>query len=617
MNRTLVFRGLACLLAGFAVSLTLGVNVFDVNQRAFWDRLFLVAVPACAFAFLLWLGLPAVWARVSKPALSSALAAWPPSLILLALIQRAYPAGWSQMCLAALFVTIFGCVIFLARDWLARGARQFLQWRILIPAAVFLLFDAGVILLALQFSSLFHPDQFLPPASNLAWIGIGLLTGLATLGLAVSRLRLDETRREALGSWLETNLPGLAAAAAVFIASFILAHGFNPPVDGLSLNNTFFASDTYFWQVRFGTPEGYPIDRAVHPLSLLILRAASSTLAFLLNGDWRLAALTLVALTAAACVFLAWTFVLRATGRPSYALTFSGLLALSAAHLVFGSVTETYIFSAFGLLLFFVFLLRRERPPQGFLLPGLLTLGITITNVVQSLIGFALVRRDGREWLRFTSLLLAAGVALTVLAAVVYPGSIRLFYVPSDLLMESQHAAHLEGGARLSSRFAQVSKNLFFYDVVAVPPTVSIVTKEGRPSFPKFNYFQPPFGLKEYLSNRFALPPFLLWSLLLAGAGIGFLRRGKHSPWFSFQLTFLAILVFNLGMHLFYGFEPFLYTPNWTYALLLFAALSLDGMKKQEWVDWALILFLALLLVNNGLFLRVLANHLLPFFPPG
>lgn len=616
MNKVaFLLRALTCLLAGFATSLALGIYFFDFHERSLLDRLFLIAIPALAFTFLLWLSLPTIWSRLSKPVLLSGLAALMPSLILLALVQRAYPAGWQQMFLAALFVTIFGSAIFLTSDWLARGVKQFLQLRILIPAGILLLFDAGVILLALQFPSLFHPEQFLPPAANLTWIGIGLLAGLSTLGLVTSRVGLDDAQRESLGVWLEMNLPGLFAAVAAFIGYFILAHGFNPPVDGLSLNNTFFASDTYFWQVRFGTEEGYTLGRAVHPLSLLVLRGASSVLAFLFDADWRLAALTLVALTAAACVFLAWTFVLRATRRPSYALTFSGLLALSAAHLVFGSVTETYIFSAFGLILFFVMLLSRERPVQGFLLPGLLTLGVTITNVVQSLIGFALVRRNGREWMRFVSLLLAVGVALTALTAIIYPKSMGLFYVPSDLLLESRHAAHLEAGTRITSRFAQVTKSLFFYDVVAVPPDVTIVEKGGRDSFPKFNYFQPPFGLKEYLSNRFALLPFILWSLLLAGAVTRFLWRGKKFPYFSFQLAFLAILLFNLGMHLFYGFEPFLYTPNWTYALLFFVALSLDEMKKQEWVDGGLILLLALLLVNNGLFLRVMANHLLPFFP--
>lgn len=614
-----LLRGLACLLIGTAASLALAIQFFEFYSRPPLDRLFLTAIPALSFALLLWISLPPILAHFSKPVLMSGLAASLPALLLLALIQRAYPLGWQQMFLAAALAAGLGSAMLLARDGLRRGARQFLRLPVLIPAILLLAFDAGVILLTAQFPFLFQPQQFLPPLSNLPWIGIGLLTGVLALGPFAGRAgrALGEARLAALGAWLEENLPGLWAAAAVFLASFLLAHGFNPPVDGLSLNNTFFASDTFFWQVRYGTPGWYPLDRAVHPFALLLLRAASSALAFLLNGDWRLAALTLTALTAAACVFLAWRFVLRVSRRASYALTFSGLLGLSAAHLVFGSVTETYIFSAFGLLLFFVLLLAPERPLREFILPGLLTLGITITNVVQSLIGFALVRRDARQWRRLVSLLLAAGAALTILTAVVYPYSVRLFFVPSELLLENQHTAHLGRGTLLPARFAQVTKSLLFYDVVAVPPSVTVVNKEGRPPFPKFNYLQPPLGLKEYLSNRFGLPPFLLWSLLLAWAAARFVWRGRRSPYFSFQLSLLAILAFNLGMHLFYGFEPFLYTPNWTYALLFFVALSLDGMKRQEWADWALILLLALLVVNNSLFLRALANHLAPFFPPG
>lgn len=611
MNRfSSLLRGLVCLLVGGTVSLVLGIQFFDDASRADADRVFLFAVPALAFAYLLWLALPALTARASKPGLVSGLAAIVPSLLLLALVQPAYAAGWQQMFLAAGFILTFGSLIFLARDGLARGARQFLQARLFIPAAILLLFDGGIVYLALRLPSVFHPEQFLPPAANLPWIGVGLLAGLSALGWTASCLqdRLGAARRAALGRWLETHLPGLYAAAAIFIGSAVLARGFNPPLDGLSLNNTFFASDTYFWQARFGSAEGYPIGRAVHPLALLFLRGSASALAFLLGGNWRLAALTLVPLAAAACVFLMWIFVLRVSGRPTYALLFSALLGLSAAHLVFGSVTETYIFSALGLLLFFVALLDRERPVRGFLLPGLMTLGITVTNAAQSLVGFAVVRRNVREWLRFVGLLLAAGVALTVFTVIVYPRSMGFFFVPSDLLYESRHASRIEGGVRA----ALVAKNLFLYNVAAVSPDVNVVNKDGRAPFPKFNYFQPPFSLREYF-NPYGFAPFILWLILLGAAFVNFARRGRSSPWFSFQLTFLAVLGLNFVMHLLYGFEPFLYTPNWTYALLLFVALSLLDLPKQEWLEWALILLLATLLVNNGLFLRVLGGHLAPF----
>ena len=367
----------------------------------------------------------------------------------------------------------------------------------------------------------------------------------------------------------------------------------------------------------FGTEQGCPIGRAVHPLALPVLRGASSTLAFLHGGDWRLASLLLISLAASACVFLAWYFVYQTSRAPSYALAFSGLLALSASHLVFGSVTETYIFSAFSLLWFFVFLLARTRPLKDFLAPGLLTLGITISNVAQSLLAFLLIRRDGREWARFASALLTIGIALTILTVLVYPGNIKLFFVPSDLLMsETQHASYLQAWTQLPNRFALVAKNMLLYDVVAVPPVVSRVDKAGREPFPKFNFFHPPLGLKEYRSFRLGLPTLALWVALLVGAGSRFIWRGKKSPFFPFQLAFLSVLLLNLTLHLFYGREPFLYTPNWTYALLLFIALSFaDLPKKQEWLEWTLLLFLFLLLVNNGSFLLLMTSHLSPYFP--
>ena len=649
-----LLRGLIALLIGLGISLALGIQYFDFHHKALLDQVFMVGAPTLSFVFLLWISFPAIRAHVSKPILISGVIAAVPGLIHLALIQRAFPAGWQQMFLAAGLVLFYGSGIFLARHRLLKALREFLQWRMALTALIFLLFDAGVIAMALQFPILFHPEQFLPPTGNLAWIGFGLLAGLSALGICISRAQglplLNAARRRVLGGWLEENLPGLFAAAAVFPGYFILAHGYNPPVDGLNLNNTFFASDTYSWQVCFGTEQGCPIGRAVHPLALPVLRGASSTLAFLHGGDWRLASLLLISLAASACVFLAWYFVYQASRTPSYALAFSGLLALSASHLVFGSVTETYIFSAFSLLWFFVFLLARTRPLKDFLAPGLLTLGITISNVAQSLLAFLLIRRDGREWARFASALLTIGIALTILTVLVYPGNIKLFFVPSDLLMsETQHASYLQAWTQLPNRFALVAKNMLLYDVVAVPPVVSRVDKAGRDPFPKFNFFHPPLGLKEYRSFRLGLPTLALWALvithkspfarsatagerrqcnchlnlwvitdwvaLLVGAGSRFIWRGKKSPFFPFQLAFLSVLLLNLILHLFYGREPFLYTPNWTYALLLFIALSFADLPKREWLEWTLLLFLFLLLVNNGSFLLLMTSHLSPYFP--
>lgn len=611
-----LLRGLLSLLIGLGFSLALAMVYFDFQQKTLLDRVFLVSVPTAAFAMLGWLAFPFVQLHASKPVLVSGGMAILPSIVHLCLIQRAFPEGWKQMFLAAALVALYGSILFLSRRRILSSWRQVLRGRILLTMGIFLLFDAGVIVIALQFPNLFHPEQFLPPIKNLGWILFGLFAGLAALGIVTSRLLAWSwliSRKRVLGGWLEENLPGLLAAALVFPAYFILAHGFNPPVDGLSLNNTFFASDTYFWQVRFGTEEGYPIGRAVHPLALLFLRAASSVLAFLHGGDWRIAALLFVALTASACVFLAWSFLHQITRKASYALLFSGMLAISTAHLVFGSVTETYIFSAFGLLLFSVLLIARTRPVTDFLLPGLLTLGTTITNVAQSLLGFFLIRRNGYQWLQFATLTASAGIALTILTALIYPRHIGLFFVPSDLLLETKHASHLETG--LDDRFVLVSKNLLLYNVAAVAPTVTRVDKSGRAPFPKFNFFHSTYSVREYGYSRLGYPVLALWMILLLGTAARFLWRGKRSPHWTFQLTFLGILSLNLLMHLFYGFEPFLYTPNWTYALIFFTALSLDDLPKQTWLEWGLLAFLLLLLANNGLFLRLLAGNLSPYFP--
>lgn len=585
------------------------------------DAAFLIAAPIVAFGILIWLALPTIFQHISRPLLVSGFIAIPLALIDLFLIQRAFPTGWQQAFVTLVLFSFYSIFLHQMSERLLRAAKSFFTSLVNFAlAGVFLVFDAGILALAVTNPDVYHPEQFIPPTQNLPWILLGLFAGFAINGIILDALEkwgwLNWIRNRNWGERIEENLPGILAAFTVCFGYFLLAHGFNPPVDAISLNNTFFASDTYFWQVRLGTEEGYSIGRAVHPLALLFMRGASSLLRFFLGGDWRLAALLLVAMTGAGCVFLLWRFIYNASGSASYALGFSGILAFSTAHLVFGSVTETYIFSAFGLLLFFVLLQKPEREPNSFLFAGLLNLGITVSNVAQSLIGFWMVKRDGKQWFTFAMRLASLAVALTVLTASIYPRAITFFFVPSDLFYETRHTGFMGRADSIPKRLVTLGKNLFLTNVVAVPPEVTVVDKAGRPPFPKLNFFSKPYGLNEFRSNRYQIAPFVIWVGALLFAFVQFFRKRKASPHFKFQATFLIILAFNFLLHINYGFDTFLYTPDWTYALVLFVGLSLLDFKDRIWLNWTLAALLLSLVLANGVFLLTLTRILQPYLAP-
>ncbi|MFM8424216.1 MAG: hypothetical protein ACKOBL_03490, partial [Chloroflexota bacterium] len=60
----------------------------------------------------------------------------------------------------------------------------------------------------------------------------------------------------------------------------------------------------------------------------------------------------------------------------------------------------------------------------------------------------------------------------------------------------------------------------------------------------------------------------------------------------------------NMVLHLRYGKELFLYTPNWTYALILFLGLAWQRFHDKKWFQMVLLLFVSLLIWNNGILSR-------------
>jgi hypothetical protein len=243
-----------------------------------------------------------------------------------------------------------------------------------------------------------------------------------------------------------------------------------------------------------------------------------------------------------------------------------------------------------------------------------LTLGITVSNFAQSLIAFFIIRRNWREWLTFTFITVAVGVALMLFTNLIYPRWSTFFFSPSDLLYETRHTGNVQ---RLDAgkRVVLLSKNFFLYNVVAADPMQRIMDKEDREPFPRFNLLYSHPSLAEYRQHRYGPPAIFLWGVLLLGAFASFLVQNRKSIHLSFQLTALALFVFNFALHFDYGLELFLYTPNWTYLLVIFVALSLANLAHHRYMHVFMAACLLALIVNNGTFIRVLANAIQPFLP--
>jgi hypothetical protein len=74
-------------------------------------------------------------------------------------------------------------------------------------------------------------------------------------------------------------------------------------------------------------------------------------------------------------------------------------------------------------------------------------------------------------------------------------------------------------------------------------------------------------------------------------------------------------VVFNLLFHFFVGFEPFLYSADWTYALVLFCALGFIRVADSKWLAAVALILLAALTLNNLTFLSFLMRGIAPYIP--
>lgn len=486
----------------------------------------------------------------------------------------------------------------------------------LLSMAVLGLGVAWVILtfrLLAQYPKLFSPDFFLPdPRLIPAFLGLTLLSQIGAVFL-LRRLDATDWRASPFLVWMKRNLPGLVAASAIFISTYALGTALVESEPGFADN--YFDTDSPFW-LNFLTaePEQMMTMRAVHPLALLILRPPAWLFSLLLNGDAFHAALLLNSLFGGVCVFLAWLLFKRRTGNTTYALLIASLLGFSTSHLLLGTFLESYIFSAAALIGFLILLQQNNGQTRHLIPLGLVTFGITITNFIQTCIALLLVRRNLKELFKYVIIVLMLAVVLAFVQHMLYPSS-EPFYVPANLTGESAYRHDLlELPSRaVLSRANVIFRNMTLFSIVAPRPL--ILLEELGCSFPCFNtirFFRGEYQYASYVGFGSWLARAWFLGLILA-AGFFAWRLFKSPRDASLQAALALNLLFNFILHMNYGDDPLLYSPDWTYALVFFFGVSFEKIADNKWVQSALLIFLVALVLNNLEFFRKVLEAVLPF----
>jgi hypothetical protein len=427
------------------------------------------------------------------------------------------------------------------------------------------------------------PDLFI-------WFAIGTVLSLPVfLWLHARRQELHSTR---LYAFVETHLGGILLAAIFFYVYFLIANAVNQPL--FDFDDVFFDTDAKLWRQRFGT-ELYKdyYERTVHPFVLIVVRPWAGLIALFLKGNLLPASFVLIALTGAMCVFLVWFFVKEVVGSSTYALLIAALFGASTSQLVFGSLLETYGFLGATALIFVVLVLK-DAPLWTYVVTGLAAFGITVSNAAQTAIVHLFVKCDFWQLVKYGLISAALIVPLSLLNNFVYPDAHPYLWDFSTLQWEEKNV--FEPTLQRANYLGRV---MALHSFVAPQP---VLFKEDIP-FIKIWMFRAalkkvPLRIAQY-EDPFSTFVVTVWAgLILLGVVLFLKNLLRQDNRFSF--AFLVTLLFYFVLHMRYGRDVFLYSSNWTYAILLTLALAWQELSAKRWFQLGLLAFLCLLLVNNS-----------------
>lgn len=675
-----LFRAGLSLSVAFIVSFSATTLLFNFSKyETNIDRAFLVAVPTLALAYLLFELFPIFWewiqhrqanvlvafgalALIGAAAVVLPFAIAPVSylgvgafaLILYALMASAAPFAerilsirYYALGFLLSLVFVYGTVGFLddalkssfnvvwftmaltlvcavAGYYLVRRAAHSLQSGFLhAPLNIVLCLTLPALLSALIFASAQFPAMFvweyitIPKNLSGAFFASAMVAGAwgtAALERFESRGVYQRFRQTKIFAFIQENLPGLYAGGMFFLINLIIARALNHPA--FSINSVVFETDAGPWMSILGSPESDAINRSVHPLVLITARPLIRLVGIFMGENWNLAAMLVVAALSGSCVLMAWIFVKRAIGEKTYAFIFAILLGSTATHLLFGSLTETYVFGMTSLIFFFLLVQAKEKRFSVLVPVGVIVFGITVTNVAQSAIGLFCNKFGFWRTVRYCALVVSAGVALTVLTSALYPNAITFFFVPADLSFETNFIkpVYASPAEQLREKIQVVSRAMFLYEVVA-PSPLEVISQKPADPYPTIDLKTFDWRTHKLASYKdFANVPLALWLILLAGAFALFVKNFRATPHLPLMIGLLGNLAFNFLLHANYGVELFLYTPFWAYALIFFIALAYANLADKKWFQSLLVVFLLILMVNNVWFIFGVLRALAPFF---
>lgn len=346
-------------------------------------------------------------------------------------------------------------------------------------------------------------------------------------------------------------------------------------------------------------PQGPHLRAQFHPLFVLLLNPIGVALRAGLRGlgveaSGRAAAIALSAAAGGGGVAV-FSVLLRGLGLASLRVVLWSLVfGLSASQFVFGSLPESWIFSGLSLLVLFALGTRPRPPRDGLVVAGTAAFGMAVTNLAAAvlvrarwLVSEGRVGRLVGGLARYLLLVLLATALLSALQSVVYPGA-SPFYRADPLAREDRQS--FVRNFELAERTGDLLAHLFFFDLTA--PRL-LVTETGTPRT-TVDFPDPSLAALRPEGAVHAV----LWTALLFLAGWGLLRMREPLP-----LALLLWLALQAALHLAFGTSLFLYSCQWTFAVVALVAVGTDRLSPPRALDASLLALVGLQALANTAFL--------------
>ncbi|HEV8409050.1 MAG TPA: hypothetical protein VGQ30_00990 [Gemmatimonadaceae bacterium] len=254
----------------------------------------------------------------------------------------------------------------------------------------------------------------------------------------------------------------------------------------------------------------------------------------------------------------------------------------SFSRVVFGSVPESFAISGTIIATLFWLAARNDRISTrwwwaAWIALSTLAIGITVTNVipVACVLAMLAIRSPNPRWTivaRAIAVIVAAfaiNFAFARIESRVYGEPATLGYNPQA--DEFVHLDPVEAGAEL--RWAV--PNTFLAPRPSTRPNSVALQAKSRYGF-MFTYATPEASPSQWLTAGIVL-------LMLIGGALGFRYARDDRLFRALAVTGVVIVMVNLGMHLAFGSEYFLYTQHWEVPLLICIAgitLHRDGDRR-------------------------------------